>query len=213
MPVRRMVLFGVAALAGLAAIGLGTRAMGKGSPARTTGAERTRSAALSGPTEGTGPAHRFGFTAIDGGELSLAAYRGRVVMVVNTASQCGFTPQYEAMQSVWERYRERGLVVLAVPSDDFNQELATDGAVKDFCETTFGIDFPMTTITAITGDGAHPFYTWAREELGAMAAPRWNFHKYLIDRQGRLVRAFSTATPPDSPRVIAEIERLLAGRA
>lgn len=211
MTVRRMFLFGVTAMAGLAAIGLGTLAVSTGSPARATGSESTMRPQPQGPTGATGPAHRFGFTAIEGGELPLVDYRGRVVMVVNTASQCGFTPQYEAMQSVWERYRDDGLVVLAVPSDDFNQELASDGAVKDFCETTFGIDFPMTTITAVTGEGAHPFYAWAREELGAMAAPRWNFHKYLIDRQGRLVRAFSTVTAPDAPRVIAEIERLLAG--
>ena len=166
---------------------------------------------------GTGPkgdggktAHDFGFENIDGGPLDLAQFRGRPVLVVNTASRCGFTGQYDGLQALWTRYRDRGLVVLGVPSDDFGgQELDSEAAVKEFCETNFSIDFPMTTITKVRGAGAHPFYRWAEQALGSARAPKWNFHKYLVDGDGKLVAAFGTGVEPDSAQVRGAVEKLL----
>ena len=152
-------------------------------------------------------AHAFGFTAIEGGELPLKKYQGKAVLLVNTASRCGFTGQYAALQAVWERFRDRGLVVLGVPSNDFGgQEPGTEAEIKEFCEVNFNVDFPMTEKVRVKGAEAHPFYAWAAEKLGAKAAPRWNFHKYLIAPDGRLVDWFSTVTPPDAARVIHAIE-------
>lgn len=161
-----------------------------------------------------GSAHDFAFTSIDGTPLPLSQFAGKAVLVVNTASQCGFTPQYEQLQAVWEKYRERGLVVLGVPSNDFGgQEPGTEAQIKDFCETTFSVDFPLTAKEHVSGDEAHPFYRWARTEKGALAAPKWNFHKYLIAPDGRLVDWFSTVTKPDSEKVLAAIEQSLAASA
>ncbi len=158
---------------------------------------------------GTASAHDFAFDDIDeAGKLRLADFSGRPVLVVNTASRCGYTYQYDALQALYDRYRDRGLVVLGVPSDDFNQELATAGEVKDFCAVNFAIDFPMTAITHVAGAAAHPFYRWAAERAGA---PRWNFHKYLVGPDGRLVAGFPTRTEPDAPEVRQAIEALLGG--
>lgn len=159
----------------------------------------------------TAGAHAFQFTSIEGEALPMQSFDGKVVLVVNTASRCGFTPQYEGLQALWERYRDRGFVVLGVPSGDFGgQELATASEIKQFCETTFAIDFHLTEKTHVTGDAAHPFYVWAGQELGFSAKPRWNFHKYLVARDGRLVDWFSTATGPSSKRVSEAIEAALA---
>lgn len=155
-------------------------------------------------------AHEFVFPGIDGGFLRLAEFSGRPVLVVNTASRCGFTYQYDGLQALYDRYRARGLVVLGVPSDDFGgQELASEAEVKSFCAVNFSIDFPMTAITRVRGDGAHPFYAWAAGELGPDKTPRWNFHKYLVGPDGALVSAFGTRTEPDAPEVVAAIEALL----
>lgn len=155
-------------------------------------------------------AHDFAFPGIEGGIVRLADYAGRPILVVNTASRCGFTYQYDALQAVWTQYRDRGLVVLGVPSDDFGgQELGSEAAVKEFCEVNFAIDFPMTAITPVRGGSAHPFYVWARNTLGAGKAPRWNFHKYLVGPDGRLVAAFGTNTEPTSDKVTRAIEALL----
>jgi glutathione peroxidase len=158
------------------------------------------SAALAGP---------FRFDSIDGGTLDLDAYRGKPVLVVNTASQCGFTPQYEGLQALYETYRDRGLVVLAVPSDDFNQELATDAAVKDFCAVNFGLTLPMTTITHVRGAQAHPFYAWLASEHGI--APTWNFNKVLLDAEGQPVAYFPSSTRPGSAPMRRAIEAALGG--
>lgn len=157
-----------------------------------------------------GSAHAFAFTSIDGEPLPLSQFAGKAVLVVNTASQCGFTSQYEQLQAVWDTYRDRGLVVLGVPSNDFGgQEPGTEAQIKDFCETTFSVDFPLTAKEQVSGAEAHPFYQWAKAEKGALAAPKWNFHKYLIAPDGRLVDWFSTVTRPDSDKVIAAIEQTL----
>ena len=159
-------------------------------------------------------AHEFAFTSIDGAPLSLSRYDGQAVLVVNTASRCGFTRQYGELQAVWERYRDSGLVVLGVPSNDFGgQEPGTEAEIKDFCEVNFNVDFPMTAKVVVRGEEAHPFYAWAANELGPASVPRWNFHKYLIDREGRLVDWFSTPTSPTSEPVLDAIETALAAPA
>jgi glutathione peroxidase len=155
-------------------------------------------------------AWEFSFVGIDGQPLPLEQFKGKAVLVVNTASQCGFTPQYKALEEVAQKYRERGLVVLGVPSNDFGgQEPGSSGEIKQFCETSFGIDFPLTEKAKVSGDDAHPFYLWAARELGPLAKPRWNFHKYLVAPDGRLVDWFSTITKPDSSKVTAAIEAVL----
>ncbi|MEM8793039.1 MAG: glutathione peroxidase [Pseudomonadota bacterium] len=164
-----------------------------------------------GTTKSGTSAHQFSFTDIDGAPLDLAQFAGRPVMVVNTASRCGFTYQYDGLQALYDEYRERGFVLIGVPSDDFGgQELNTEAEVKHFCEVNFSLDFPLTEITRVRGANAHPFYRWAREELGTAKAPRWNFHKYLIAPDGRLVTAFATGVEPKSPKVTDAVERLLA---
>ena len=151
-------------------------------------------------------AERFVFTSIDGGELDLASFRGGPVLVVNTASFCGHTPQYNALQDLWERYQSRGLTVVGVPSQSFGQELDSAGAVKDFCEVNFGINFPMTELVEVAGPDAHPFFVWAQAEG---AAPRWNFHKILLDGDGRIAGSFGSTVEPDAPELVAAIEKLL----
>lgn len=156
-------------------------------------------------------AYDFSFTAIDGQPLPLAAYRGKALLVVNTASFCGFTGQYEGLQTVWSRYRDRGLVVIGVPSNDFgNQEPGSEGEIKRFCEVNFNVDFPLAAKAIVSGKNAHPFYRWAVEELGASAAPRWNFHKYLVSPEGALVASFPTMTSPTAEPVTRAIEGELA---
>lgn len=161
--------------------------------------------------EPAGPgAFGFGFTSVEGGPLPLRRYAGRPMLVANTASLCGFAYQYAGLQRLWEAYRERGLVVLAVPSGDFGgQELGTSGEIKTFCETNFDLDFPMTEKARVRGDGAHPLFVWLRRELGEAAVPRWNFHKILVAPDGRPVAAWPSGVEPDSPDVRAAVERLL----
>jgi glutathione peroxidase len=154
----------------------------------------------------------FDFTSIEGTPLSLADYRGKAVLVVNTATRCGFTPQYAGLQSLWEKYRDRGLVVLGVPSNDFGaQELGSEGEIKSFCEVNFDIDFPMTAKEVVSGDNAHPFYKWSGEELGGLSKPRWNFHKILLDTEGKAVDWFAPTTAPDADNLISAIEAVLPG--
>jgi len=156
-------------------------------------------------------AHDFTFTAIEGGPLPLSSFEGKVVLVVNTASLCGFTPQYADLQAIWERYRGRGFVVLGVPSNDFgNQEPGTEDEIKTFCEVNFDIGFPMTSKVRVTGEDAHPFYKWAAGQVGPAGTPRWNFHKYLIGPEGELVGWFSTPTAPTSDKVSGAIEAQLS---
>lgn len=155
-------------------------------------------------------AHDFNFTSIDGAPMPLSGFSGKAIMVINTASKCGFTPQYEGIQALWERYREQGLVVLGVPSNDFGgQEPGSASEIKQFCEVNFNVDFPLTEKTSVKGSDAHPFYVWAGKELGVLAKPRWNFHKYLIAPDGQLVDWFSTPTSPTSDRVMKAVEKVL----
>lgn len=137
---------------------------------------------------------RLVFPSIDGGDIDLADYAGRPVLVVNTASRCAFTPQYDALQVLYDQYRDQGLVVLAVPSNDFRQELKTAEQVKDFCELNFDLDMPMTDITHVRGDQAHPFFKWVKSETGF--EPAWNFNKILIGPDGAVVGTFGSMTRP-----------------
>ena len=155
-------------------------------------------------------AHQFSFIAIDGKALPLSQYAGKALLVVNTASRCGFTRQYSELQHLWQRYQDRGLVVLGVPSNDFGgQDPGTEAEIKSFCEVNFNVDFPMTEKSLVKGSGAHPFYKWAGDSFGAMSKPRWNFHKYLIKPDGRLADWFSSVTSPKSGRLIRAVEAVL----
>ena len=143
--------------------------------------------------------------------MPLSSYRGKVLFVVNTASFCGFTPQYTALQKLYETYEARGLVVIGVPSNDFGgQEPKSEAEVKTFCQGAFGITFPLTAKYHVTGSEKHPFYAWAGETLGSMNGPWWNFHKYLVGRDGKLVTFFGTRTVPGAPDVISAIEAELS---
>lgn len=144
---------------------------------------------------------------IDGTVERLERYRGRVVLVVNTASRCGFTPQFEGLQALYAEHRDAGFVILGFPSNDFKQELAEDGAVADFCRANFGVDFPMFARVRVTGDDAHPLF---RRLADRSQAPEWNFQKYLLDRRGRLAAVYSPGVEPDAPAIRRELARLLA---
>ncbi len=147
------------------------------------------------------------FPSIDGGTLSIEDWRGQPVLVVNTASQCGFTYQYDGLQALYDRYRADGLVVLAVPSDDFNQELNSAEEVKEFCEINFDLDLPMTDISHVRGAKAHPFYQQVRAETGF--TPKWNFNKVLLSPEGDVVNAWGSSVKPGSSEITGEIEKLL----
>ena len=149
----------------------------------------------------------FTFSSIEGGEYSLNNWKGRPILVVNTASLCGYTPQYDDLQALYDAYEGRGLVVLAVPSDDFRQELATADQVKEFCAVNFDLTLPMTDITHVKGDAAHPFYRWLAAEHGF--TPGWNFNKVLIDGKGEVVATWGSAVKPMSRAIVSKIEPLL----
>jgi glutathione peroxidase len=152
-------------------------------------------------------AYDFTFRKIDGGALPLADWRGKPVLVVNTASECGYTPQYEGLEKLWQRYRERGFVLLGVPSNDFGaQEPGSEAEIKEFCTRNYAVDFPLAAKEPVTGAKAHPFYRWVAAEGGA---PRWNFHKYLVAPDGALAGAWSSRVTPDDPAIIAAIESAL----
>lgn len=155
-------------------------------------------------------AHDFSFTAIDGTPLPMSDFKGRPVLLVNTASECGFTPQYEGLQTLWESYRDRGLVVLGVPSNDFGgQEPGSEAEIKEFCEATFSVDFPLTEKQVVIGGEAHPLYRWIEDSLGEAGTPRWNFHKYLIDGEGELAGAWPSSVKPLSAEIREAVETAL----
>ena len=160
---------------------------------------------LTQPAQARGP---FVFDSIDGGTLALDDWRGKPVLVVNTASRCGFTRQYDELQALYDRYRDQGLVVLAVPSNDFRQELATNADVAEFCEVNFGLDIPMTTITHVKGEKAHPFFAWLAASEGF--TPGWNFNKVLIAPDGSVAGTFGSPVKPLSGQITRRIEAMLA---
>ena len=151
------------------------------------------------------------FEAIEGGKLPLAQWRGKALLVVNTASFCGFTPQYEGLQALWERYQARGLVVIGVPSNDFGeQEPKAEAEIQAYCKGAFNVSFPLTTTQVVKGAQAHPFYRWAGAALGAANAPSWNFHKYLVGRDGKLIAGYGARVEPLSAEMTKAIEAALA---
>ena len=157
-------------------------------------------------------AYDFSFRSIDGGPLPLSNFKGKALLVVNVASQCGLTPQYEGLEALWKANRDKGLVILGVPANDFgSQEPGTENEIKTFCETRFAVDFPMTAKEHVVGRDAHPLYKWVATELGDAAAPKWNFHKYLFGRDGTIAGTFGSRTTPDAPEIAAAIKEALAG--
>jgi glutathione peroxidase len=155
-------------------------------------------------------AHDFSFSSIDGKPLPLAQFKGHPVLIVNVASKCGLTPQYEGLVQLYHDLQGKGLVVLGVPSNQFmGQEPGTNEEIAAFCSTTFGVDFPLTAKTDVKGETAHPFYKWMLGELGQPADPAWNFHKLLIGKDGKALRAFGPQTEPLSPEVRTAIEGAL----
>ena len=147
--------------------------------------------------------------SINGEIIKLKDYRDKVILIVNTASNCGFTKQYEDLQDLWDKYKSKGLIVLGVPSDSFNQEKKTNGEVKEFCEVNFDINFPLTTITDVKGSDAHEIFKWAKKNYGLSAVPKWNFHKILINKEGKVEDTFSSFTKPLSNKIISKIESIL----
>ena len=146
---------------------------------------------------------------IDGKTIKLSIYGDKVVLLVNTASYCGFTNQYNELQLIWEKYKQRGFVVLGVPSNSFNQEKNDNVEVKEFCEVNFNINFPMTSIYEVKGDKAHDIYKWAKINYGTSSIPKWNFHKILINKKGEIEDTFSSFTKPTSKKIVDKIEVLL----
>ena len=157
-------------------------------------------------------AHEFKFTKLGGGDLPLSDYAGKAVLVVNVASACGLTPQYSELQKLHETFAPRGLVVLGAPCNDFGaQESGGEAEIAAFCDARYHVSFPMTGKIAITQRAArHPFYAWVANELGEDALPKWNFHKYLVGKDGALIESIGSRTPPLAPEVTAAIERALA---
>ncbi len=154
-------------------------------------------------------AYDFTFKDLDGSELKLSEYKNKVLVVTNVASYCGFTSQYEDLQKIWEKYESKGLVVIGVPSNSFNQEKDTNKEIKTFCEAKFGISFPMTEKVDVRGDNAHDFYKWAKNNYGKSSVPKWNFHKIIIGKDGKVFDTFASMTNPTSKKFINSIETAL----
>jgi len=155
-------------------------------------------------------AHDYAFTSIDGKPMKMADFKGKAVLVVNTASKCGLTPQYAGLQSLYDKYKAKGLVVLGVPSNDFGgQEPGGEAEIKTFCSTSYKVSFPMTAKNKVIGGDAHPLYKWAVAEAGEAAAPKWNFHKYLVGKDGALAGTFGSRVAPDASELVSAIEDAL----
>ena len=151
----------------------------------------------------------FNIESISGEIIDFKKYKNQAVLIVNTASYCGFTKQYEDLQKLWDIYKSRGLVVIGVPSNSFNQEKKIDKDVKKFHEVNYDINFPLTTITDVKGDKAHEIFTWAKKNHGKSAVPKWNFHKILINKEGKIEDTFNSFTNPMSKKITKKIEEIL----
>ena len=142
--------------------------------------------------------------------IKLSDYKGKVILMVNTASKCGFTGQYKTLETLYQKFKTNGLIIIGIPSNDFGaQEPGSNEEIARFCKINYGVTFPITSKYSVKGDNAHPFYQYAKNELGFGTAPKWNFHKYLINRKGVLVDYFHSTTKPDSPRLVKAISTLL----
>ena len=155
-------------------------------------------------------AYNFNFKDLDGSQLKLSDYKNKVIVIVNVASKCGFTNQYEDMQKTWELYQGKGLIIIGVPSNDFGaQEPGNSEEIKNFCEANFGIDFPLTEKTNVIGNASHPFFIWAKKNYGRSAIPKWNFHKIIIGKNGKVVNTFASITRPSASKFIKVIDQEL----
>ncbi|MEI7599515.1 MAG: glutathione peroxidase [Aestuariivirga sp.] len=156
-------------------------------------------------------AYDFTLTGIDGKPMPLSQFKGHPMLIVNTASECGYTPQYEDLEKLWLAYKDKGLVIIGVPSNDFgSQEPGTSEEIATFCKVNYGVTFPLADKTVVKGDKADPFYKWAGEQAGVLGRPKWNFHKYLISAEGRFIDWFSTPTKPMGPKITAAVDKALA---
>ena len=147
--------------------------------------------------------------SISGETINFRDFENKVVLIVNTASYCGFTNQYEELQVLSDKYNKKGLIVLGVPSNSFNQEKNKNSEVKEFCEVNFNISFPLTTITEVKGENAHELFKWAKNNHGNTAIPKWNFHKILVNKDGKIEDTFSSFTKPLSSKIKNQIENIL----
>ena len=154
--------------------------------------------------------YEFSFKDLDGTELKLSEFKNNVIVVTNVASRCGYTPQYNGLQKLWDNYKDKGLIVLGVPSNQFGlQEPGTNEEIKNFCTVNFNINFPMTDKVEVKGEKAHPIYIWAKDNFGKSAVPKWNFHKILINTEGKIQNTYSSLTKPSSKKITEEIEKIL----
>jgi len=151
----------------------------------------------------------FSIESISGETINFSEYKNKVILIVNTASYCGFTKQYSELQELWDIYKEKGLIVLGVPSNSFNQEKNNNADVKKFCEVNFNINFPLTAITEVKGKNTHEIFKWAKKNHGNSAIPKWNFYKILINKEGKVEDTFSSFTKPMSKKIINKIENIL----
>ena len=151
----------------------------------------------------------FSIESITGETINLNDYKNKAVLIVNTASYCGFTKQYDELQELWDLYKSRGLIVIGVPSNSFNQEKNSNNDVKEFCEVNFNINFPLTTITEVKGENAHELFKWAKDNHGKSAVPKWNFHKILINKEGKVEDTFASFTNPMSKKIIKKLKKIL----
>ena len=148
--------------------------------------------------------------SINGDEINFSKFKGQTLLLVNVASNCGFTKQYNELQTLFDNYKDKGLVVVGIPSNQFGgQEPGAESEIKDFCETNFNITFPMTSKYNVKGDDAHPIYTWAKETFGRSAIPKWNFHKILVNKEGKVSDSFASFTSPTSKKIVKKIEEIL----
>ena len=155
-------------------------------------------------------AYQFNFNSIDGKEINLNDFKGKPIFIVNTASLCGFTNQYSDIEILHQKYKKDGLIIIGIPSNDFgNQELSSNNKVKEFCAINFNISFMLTEITNIKGEKGHPFFKWVNEEAGFLAFPKWNFYKYLINKEGLLVKWYASTTKPNSKKITALIDQII----
>jgi glutathione peroxidase len=155
----------------------------------------------------TNLAYDYTFNSIDGGKIKLENFKQKIIVVVNVASRCGYTPQYEDLQNLWTKYKDKDVVVIGIPTNNFKQEPGSNKEIKDFCETNFGINFPMTEKIDVIGKNAHPFYKWAKNNHGISAIPKWNFHKIIVGRNGKVIDTFASFTKPTSGKFINVIEK------
>ena len=152
----------------------------------------------------------FKINTINGDELNLSTYKGKTILIVNVASNCGFTKQYDDLQNLYDIYNEKGLVILGIPSNQFgSQEPGSEDEIKDFCKTNFNITFPMTSKYDVKGENAHPIFLWAKKSFGNSTVPKWNFHKILVNKHGKIVDTFASFTNPKSNKIIKKIEDIL----